>query len=515
MGINLRRLKEFIKKEKFLVIVSLVFITFQFIISFILWHRQGDLPPGYADSLVYIFGIEKVIRYHTLFPFIPTLGFSEHFNYIGYNFLMGSLGIATHLSGQQIFYYSFFFGKFAMLISLIYFLKKLFPEENILVIVSIFLLAFFFGDFDTHGFFWVVPSFLMLLIFFVLLGFILGKNKLANLPIFLLTFFYITVHPISSYSTIIFIFFTFFSYFFIKDKFRRSLKVTWLLILSVVLFQFIIFTTSKYSPLFYRPYVDTSIIKNREGRSVESGSNLSQINFAIFSNFKKNNFNADNKIANPAPSISFKLFQNQIEGTIIRISKYFPSAIGLWNSYFGWFYRIPVLLPILLASFYVNYRKKRYALLFIYLSCLFFTLGCLINPFGERSIIFLFPVTIILIATGIADGYFILNRFLGERYSSILVKGAYMFLILLGTGGFAAFALASASFYAQKTDYKTNTEPCESFLKSGNINNEYIYFYSVEGMDYFRWKNFEKYKLIGANLYDDSEEVKKTMKKYL
>ena len=392
-----------------------------------------------------------------------------------------------------------------MLISLVYFLKKLFPKENIMVVVSIFLLSFFFGDFDTHGFFWVVPSFFMLLIFFVLLGLILGKNKLANLPTFLLTLFYTIVHPISLYSTIIFIFFTLFSYFFIKDKFRRSLKITCLLILSAVLFQFIIFTTSEYSQLFYKPYIDTSTnIKGGE-KSVESGINLSQANFATSSNFKKNNFNAANKITNPIPSISFKLFQNQIEGMLVIISKYLPSVVGSWNSYFGWFYRIPVLFPIFIASFYINYKKKRYALLFMYLSCFLFTLGCLINPFGERSIIFLFPVTIILIATGITDGYFLLNGFSGRRYLNIFIKGTYISLILLGTGGFAAFALASASFYAQKTDYKSDTGPCETFLKSGNMNNKYIYFYSVEGINYFRWKNFEKYKLIGVNYFHDGE----------
>lgn len=500
-----RRIKKWIMREKLLITASLIFVAFQFAITFILWDRKGDLPPGYADSLVYILGINKVIKYHTLFPYFPTIGFSEHFTYIGYNLFMGVLGMLTGMSGDKIFYYSFFFGKVVLLFSLIYLLRNIFKTEKLLMILSLFFLSFYFGNGDTHGFFWVVPSFWMVLVFFLLVGIILDNKNFSNLLLFLLSFFYITLHPISSYSVIIFIFFTAALYFFDKEIFKRSVKVTVFLCASVLIFQSVIFISSNYSTLFYKNaqiVPVSSLQKAVESRNINVISLSTLVSKSVRISDKKT---VDQGITNSIPSISFSLFKNQIEGSVNYISGYFPSIDRAWSSYFGWFYRIPVLLLVLAFSFYSNFKNKRYYILALYFSCLLFSLISLINQFGERSIIFLFPITIILISAGIYDLYF-LTRKLSDKTKLKFLKSIIILSIAIGAIGFAWFGIVSANYYSRQADYKTDTSKCEDFIKAQDKNKTDIFFYSNEGIAYFQWKNFENYKLFGINYYSPTNQ---------
>ena len=494
---------KWIKNEKPFVFVSLLFLFFQILISYILWHRTGDIPPGFGDSLIYIYGINKLIIHHNLFPYTYYLNFSEHFTYIGYNSLMGVLGILTGFSGEKIFHYSFFFGKIVLLLALVYLLKGLFAKEKKATILSLLFLAFFVGDGSIHGFFWVVPSFFMVIIFFILFGLILDERHNSYWLLVPLSFFYVTIHPISSYSVIIFIIFTALSFFWYKEMFRKSLKITTLLTASVIIFQIVIALTSQYSYLYYK---DSIAVPNSYVEFENKNNSINSLAYSI-SSMKDTSANS-NIIQDSVPNISFKLFNKQIEKSMTYFSKYLPSMANEWNSYYSWFYRIPPLLILLCYSIYSNYRAGRKNLLGLYFSSLFFSLGSIIHPFGGRSIIFLFPITIILFAAGVYDLYFEIPKFFKKLNTSNydIIRAIYIIVIAAGLVGFGFYGITTVKSYSKLADYKAGTEKCFDYIKTRDKKNVTLYFSSIEGINYFLSHGFDGYKIASVDKYDSQDK---------
>lgn len=541
------------KKNLLLLFISAIFLTYQLFISFTLWNRSGNVPPGFGDSLGYIFGIEKVIKYHDLFPHIPYFGSgkypSAHLTYLGYNSLAGLIGIIFHCSGENIFYYSFYLGKIILLLALLFLLKNIFNNHIKLISFVLLFLSFFVGDGSFHGFFWVVPSFWMLLIFFLLFG-ITNSNKKINYPLlFLLCLLYITIHPLSVYSISIFVFYCVYFRLFTKSFQQNSLIVTGTLILCAIIWQ---------SFVQYLPYLNEQSLKNTPNNGgnnllyilpiiiiplviyflhkklhkktvlivvisffsivlgaalilnnsfsklsqfVQKYSKTTQINSLFYITSNQQTKDVLPKISNSTPNLpQIRIFDALLENWNKQSISQSSSLILSWNSYFSWFFRFPPLLILLLFSFYIQYRKERWSIISLFLACILFCTFSLLNPVGYRSIIFLFPITIIFLSSAIFDLLKSLKNNQNKKIVFLYYASCPIFLITLFC--YAIFGYVSTRYYSTIANYQVNANECIEYIKKFPPNDTQIFFTSVEGINYFLNYGVDNYYTKGINYFN-------------
>lgn len=497
-----------------IILASCIFLTYQLLVSYILWDRKSDIPPGFGDSLSYIFNIEKVIKNHNLFPQIPYFGASKiqlaHFTYIGYNFLMGILGISLNMTGEKIFFYSFFFGKVALLFGCIFLLKKILNNQKNLIALSLIALGFFVGDGGIHGFYWVTPSFWMLIIFFLLMGIINSEKKINFLFLVPLSLLYITIHPLSIFSIFIFFAYTIFIFLFTKKIPQKSITVTITLVILAIFWQIFIYSISnlnKHTQASVLPPPKKTL--DQTIKQVKDNSDIAQNNSVLYiaTNIKKDD--VVQKVTNSAPSIpQITIFDKLIENNTNSIPNT-SSFIAAWNSYFSWFFRLPFLLVLLLGGLFIFIKKKKWSLVSLYLSCLLFTLVSLINPMGYRSILFLFPITIIFLVTATFD---LIAFAYEQKYKIAKIPLWFLyFIIALSLIGYAIFGLKTVKYYSTIASYKINPSQCVEYIKKFEPQKTQIYFTSVEGINYFLNQGIENYAVTGINYFDDKHPQDKTL----
>lgn len=489
----LKKTIEFFKGSEWIGLSAILFLVYQFLISFLLWNRTGDIPPGFGDAYSYIFGINKLIVHHTLFPHVPYLNFSEHFTYLGYNLFMGLTGLIFGMSGEQVLYASFFFGKIFLLAALLFFLTRLFHEKKALVAISLACLAVFVGNGAIHGFFWVVPSFWMVVVFFVLWGMIFDTREYVWWVVFLISLFYITIHPMAIYSVSIFLTFTFLAFLFHQEIWKRALRFSLYLLTAATIVQAVVY----FSPVFsgYFSHETPSV------RKVEEVEVTKSIN-SVWS-FRSSGVDVETKtggIQNTIPRISTPFADDFVESNRERITGIFPSFIKVWNSYFSWFFRLPPLLLMLVLSYYLAIKRRRYNLTLLFSSSMFFTLAALVHPSGDRSIIFLFPLTFVLFASGIYDAFFLLKNFTEQHVKKYwgVIRYIYFFAVTVGLLLVAAYGILSVREYSSLADYTVGTTCTKKILKTDSATTR-VYFSSVEGINYFLSKGLDFYDIRGIN----------------
>jgi len=480
-------MKLFFKKNWHIIFPSIIFLAYQFYISFLLWQRQGNIPPGFGDALAYIFNIKKVIRYKTLFPDIPYFSTIAHFTYLGYNLLLGSVGLIFKTTSQQVFFTSFFVGKIFLLASLIFFLKQIFPQQKKHFALSLLSLAFFVGDGSIHGFFWVVPSFLLLILFFVLLGLGFSKLKLKPLPLFLLILFYVSVHPMAVYTTAIFLLLVLFYRFFDKIAAQRFATISIFLIISAFLWQITIFSSLKKNNL-------PLVLKNIN--NVIHGLTMTQDDPGLGPSIEP-------KVINNAPNVSLEFFDNILKKHQRKIHQQLPSFIISWNSFFSWFFRFPPLLILIGFGIYSHIKNKKHKLLGLFITSLIFNLMAFLHPAGYRGLILLFPITIIFLSTSSLDLFHNLIKTKNKTKQKIkpVIIALFLFSATVGLIAFATYGIISIKYYSTLADYQFNSSECTNFIKSLPREDTQLVFTSIEGIVYFLNQDLEKYLLMGINSF--------------
>jgi len=499
-----KKILVFFSKHWQIILASTAFLAYQLYINFTIWDRTGNIPPGFGDSLGYIFGIEKVAKYHNLFPQIPYFGNYKlqpaHFSYFGYNLIFGFLGIILNTSGYNIFFYSFIFGKLVLLISCILLLKSLLPDSKTVVAFVLLSLGLFVGDGSIHGFFWVVPSFWMLVLFFLLITIINSPQKIKIFPVFLLCLLYITVHPLSIFSIFIFTTYNIFLFIFTKKIHKKAITVTAILVISAILWQICILGIPSLNKNNNTPATPPKTVIQTI-KEINNASNKAQTNSVLYitKNIKKDD--VVQQISNSAPSLpQVKIFDELLKKNSETTTIQKTSFIAAWNSYFSWFFRLPFLLIILFGGVYLSAKKKRWDLLSLYLSCLSFTLISMINPMGHRSILFLFPVTIIFITTTLYD-LIVLLRKSSFKFSKLVLYILYL-TIPIALIGYAVFGIVTVKYYSTIADYKINPSKCIEYIKKFEPEKTKIFFTSVEGINYFLNQDIEKYYITGINNFE-------------
>jgi hypothetical protein len=160
--------KEYVHKEKWFLAAILFFIVWKFFLISVLWQDR-TIPPEPDDSYNYLTQIASIAEctIEGCSSTNITLQNSSGFNYLTYRVFFGAIGNITNLPIQTVYYLSFYFGIIFLISILIPFLKS-FSQNRLLIAWSIFFLSFYHGFGETHGFFWVVPSFYFVVFFFVL-----------------------------------------------------------------------------------------------------------------------------------------------------------------------------------------------------------------------------------------------------------------------------------------------------------------------------------------------------------
>ncbi len=480
------KIKKFITNNWHILLPGLVFLVFQTYINFLLWDRQGNIPPSFGDSLGYIFGIKKIIKYHHIFPQIPYFAPSAHFTYLGYNLLLATFGVILNISAQQIFYYSFFAGKIFLLASCIFMLKRIFHQQKSKIALSLLMLGLFVGDGSIHGFFWVVPSFFLLITFFTLIGIALSKGKINKFLLFFFSIFYISIHPMAPFTTPIFISMAILNHFFDKKLSKKFATISIILAISTIVWEILILQAPKFS----QQKIVYSTAQESINRVIESLT-LNQKAIIIGPD------ESTPQIINTTPNISVTYFDTILKKHQQQIHKKLPSFIISWNSFFSWFFRFPPLSLISLFGLYIHLKKKKYILLSLFLTSLAASLASLKHPVGFRSLILLFPITIIFLSSSCIEFYKIISGI--KPKIKPIINATFTLIISIGLIALGSYGIISVKYYSTIADYQVDHSTCLNFIKDLPPEKTHLVFTSVEGISYFLNLDLEKYLIMGIN----------------
>ncbi len=451
-------------KDKYILTATSGFLIFQLVLSFWLWDRTGNVPPSFGDAYAYTFEIGKVIKYHHLLVDIPSISQPAQLAYVSYSAILGGLGILTHQNASQVFFASFFWGKLIMALIILYFLSKLL-KENHMISLALLTLGLSAGDGAIHGLYWVAPSFFMLATFWLLIASGL-TDEISNWKLMIICGIYIFIHPISAYTLVVIAIYAAIIWITTKRVPSGLILVVFWMLIFIIIYQYLKFT------LPHNPVPEV----------------VPQSYYLV------------TKIDNPVPSLhlfTITFIDKWIEQNTGVISKLIPGFIPTYNSYFSWFARFPILIPGFGYCLYLTYKHKQVKVWGLYISCLAFTLAAIFNPFGYRSLIFLVPITLIVISSGI---YLFWNEIHSKfRKAQALLKMCIVFVTIFVLVFLAAFSAKTVKLQAKTTDLTLNTTECNEFLINSFQNNQNVFFTSVESINIFLNQGLEKYNLRGIN----------------
>lgn len=378
---NHERLIQQIKENKWLIGAVVFFILWKFFLIHILWQDRS-IPPEPDDSYNYISQITAIADCKG-FHFCPYLGVSMEdstgFVYLSYRLFFGWLAKITQLSPQTIYHFGFYLGTLFLAFILCPFIK-IFTNNKHLLAWSIFFLSFYHGLGEIHGFYWVVPSFFSVLLFFILAMYILRDElKFKVWLIIPLTVLYAFSHPTSVYFIAII-----FLYLLILSLLTRSINHTaWkklFFVASIVLF-------SSFLPNYFLSKNESQENAYNIKETLPYAQSVTQTAIGI-------------PETNGNEGIQKPLKLNQDDQPIEKKKTFFGQKIDtLQNVYLRWIFPHWIFIPPFLLCFLILVYKRQFEILSFYgASFIFFILATFLNPLGYRSAIIVWPITYILFA---------------------------------------------------------------------------------------------------------------------
>jgi hypothetical protein len=390
------------------VLASIVFFLFwKLFLVGILWNGRA-IPPEPDDTYTYIADIAAVAQCHSWPCTYPGFSLADHSgtSYLTYSFLFGTLARITSLPAETIFYFSFYVGTVLLSLLLVPFLRSFTQDKNLIAWSTVFL-AFYHGTGETHGFFWVVPSFFATLFFMALTTFVIDNERSFIRPWMspVLVLFFVFGHPMSVYLSSLFAFYCFFLWVFQKSIGPGVLKRATLIIALALLFSW--------------------------GQTLYL-SKVSQKNF----------YGLDQSLQQATATIKSALVSDvsptEKPGYAVTAPETFSQNIFLQRvatlnaAYFRWIFPHWIGIAVLATCLLLIAHKNQHRLLSFYLSSLFlFVTSTLLSQFGFRSSIIVWPATFVVYAFG---SWYLL------QYACSLtrpwIRRASVSFALLGTFGF-------------------------------------------------------------------------------
>lgn len=399
-------------KQNYDIIVGLVvFATYRFLFTYLLWKDRG-VPPEPDDSYFYLATAK-------IFPSVVSF---EDFRLLPFSTWLNFVSLFTNSNLERAYEVNFYIGSVVMFFALYYFLKNI-ETSKIKRLFLITIMSLYSGSGAYHGFYWVVPSFYQLGLFFILLTFILSDRKQSHTKIFLLSLLFIFVHPSSIFISTVFLFFALIISI-INRRFFTKIKNN--------LTAFFLSLTFSYA-LYYligKPFSHSG--------SPESFERISEI------------------ISN-----------------LLRWNVSFQALETIHREYFSIFFFDSLSTLVFFLMFVFVFFIKKIKLLILYLCILVLVAISSILPYGWRTLSFLWPLTFLLIGYSLLGLY----RFIEVNFKQFRILAVIPALFLFSfTSTFNLIGIKSVN---AKNDYGWERS-CPQKLEQKNV-----FFYSNESMNAF------------------------------
>ncbi len=356
-------------RERFvLCAAALFFLSYQLYLSWSLWQHTGNVPPGFDDSYSYIFDIGKVIEYESLLPRTVYPPRYSHLKDLSYNYLMASMASVLDVRPERVYELSFVAGKLVLLAFLLRLLVTL--DKDLLVVAgSLGALAAFSGTPEFHGFYWVVPSFWLLCLFFFWISELAGPSRGSGLLLLGSGFLGGTMHALGPYLVAPLGVFLLFSRALDRGDpawRTRCQSFFWIAAgaLAAALIPNLLAILPQYGDIRAAP--PHAVIWLGGGWP---------------------DLDSEGSAAADARTISL-----------------LPGYAGVFRSYLR-FVLFPPLLAFLLVALGLLVHSRRFRLLALFLATLAFTLATMVHPYASRTCLFLWPSTLMVLGAAPALGW--------------------------------------------------------------------------------------------------------------
>jgi len=381
----------FLKKHQLIILAMSFFLIWKLLLVSILWQDRAT-PPEPDDSYSYISTIASASACpHSFLCNQQEQAFvSNYSSYIqfSYRIILGGTARILNFSPEKMYEASFYIGTILLAGALLLFLRSL-TKNPVIISLAILALTLYHGSGEIHGFYWVVPSFFMILLFFCIMAFVMEDQppKYQFWTTFFLVPIFIGTHPMSGYFLIIPIIYTGIQSIFEKKIIwhtaRKSLFILIIGSLSIVTQSFVMAEKGQSDPYGMRALLPKAAF--------------------ILSQFQADtntivSYNITKK-SNPAVAVS----QEETTITSKSTESYLDNRMQtLRIAYFGWFFPHWVIILPFMGILFLLYWKKEYKILSIYTaSLIFFISSTIFNQFGFRTGIILWPITYTIYAFGL------------------------------------------------------------------------------------------------------------------
>jgi hypothetical protein len=427
-------------RERFVLLaVVLLFLCYQLYLSWSLWQHTGNVPPGFDDSYSYIFDIGKVVEYESLLPETVYPPRYSHLKDLSYNYLMASIASLLDSRAERIYQVSFLVGKLVLLVFVLRLLMT-FEKDLLVVAGSLGALAAFSGTPEFHGFYWVVPSFWLLCLFFFWISELAGTSKAPGLVLLGSGFLGGTMHALGPY-------------------------------LVAPLGMFLLFSRALYraDPL-WRTRCRSFFWVAAGALAAALIPNL----LAVLPQY------GDIRSAPPHAVIWIgggwpDLDSEGSAAADARTLSFFPGHAGVWRSYLRFVLFPPVLVLLLLAlALLVHFRRA--LMLSLFLATLAFTLATTVHPYAGRTCLFLWPSTLMVLGAAPALGWRLVAARTRRRGIRMAFASGASLAVVLCFGAWHAYNLTLIGANQRFSETRW-AESCAGYLLAQTESSSFPIFY--------------------------------------
>lgn len=371
--------KKFLTDNKWIILAAAFFILWKFFLIYSLWDDR-HIPPGPDDSYIYILHIDSTLRCDNFLSCQErAFAFDTYggFDHLSYRIFLGTIGKILGLDATATYHLSFYLGTLLLIPALIFFLLRLDSRAKGLVAFSLFTLALYNGSGSYHGFFWVVPSFFVFLIFLIILGILLDDTIQRWYHWFFLLL------PLAIYTHVLGLYFLavlpifFILYSLLTRTFHKLLlkKILFLFGVAIAVYVPVGIYFSEFS--YGNPYGPEVIAKNIISQKITVINEGQQTGVTT----------KESKDVHPF----FTLDRAHIEAAL-------PGWGKITSDYFRWIFPSFIGYIIFFYCFFFLLSQKYYKLIALYLASFFFVIASATSIHGERSLILIWPLTFLLYA---------------------------------------------------------------------------------------------------------------------
>lgn len=386
------RIKIFLRENGWVLAAIFFFVAWKFFLVSTLWENRL-IPPGPDDSFVYVLHIDSSLRCENLVSCherafnLDTYGGFDH---LTYRVFLGAIGKIFGLDAVETYEFSFFIGTILLVGVLIFFLSRFQGATASGIAISLGALALYNGAGSYHGFFWVVPSFFALLIFFGIFGIFLDE-KIQRWKLFFLFLVPagIFTHVLGLYLLVVLPLYTGFQAIITRQiDWLQTRKILFIFLIAAVFYLPIGFYYSHVS--YGNPYGPNIIAKNIIEKASVFGSE---------SPASKKDY--------PAEEITTLV---QSDPSHLQL---FPGWEKIYTDYFRWIFPNPLGYLALGICIFILASYRQFQLISLYFASLVFSFLASLSPHGERALILVWPITFLLYAQSARYGF----SFIRERYN--------------------------------------------------------------------------------------------------